>query len=163
MCIAKEQFGKLDHLCKCDQILDSFWRNVMVTRCTSQDNAFQMNCELSFLWAFLRWGESVFVTNIIYFNYLSHKNHILVLTKVLLGYSKPNFIDIYVLNQSNYHWIRWKVLWCFQLFWLLTQWTWNPHHFMNVSWREEKHIKMHIIQLKTQTCDVITITLDHYP
>lgn len=113
----------------------------MVTRCTSQDNAFQMNCELSFLWAFLRWGESVFVTNIIYFNYLSHKNHILVLTKVLLGYSKPNFIDIYVLNQSNYHWIRWKVLWCFQLFWLLTQWTWNPHHFMNVSWREEKTYK----------------------
>jgi len=96
MCIAKEQFGKLDHLCKCDQILDSFWRNVLVTRCTSQDNAFQMNCELSFLWTFLTWGESVFVTNIIYFNYLSHKNHILVLTKILLGYSKPNFIDIYM-------------------------------------------------------------------
>jgi hypothetical protein len=108
MCIAKEQFGKLDHLCKCDQILDSFWRNVLVTRCTSQDNDFQINCELSFLWTFLRWEESVFVTNIMYFNYLSHKNHILVLTKVLLGYSKPNFIDIYVLNQSNYHWIRWK-------------------------------------------------------
>jgi hypothetical protein len=34
---------------------------------------------------------------------------------------------------------------------------------MNVSWREEKHIKMHIIQLKTQTCDAITIALDHYP